>query len=144
MGFVARGLEQTRKRTGRISGQRVIDYGTTQIKIGEAATALDAARVLLYACCEEAMAVAVAGGVMDIEDKSRMRGDATFAGNLAARAVDLMFSLAGGAGLYDAHPISRALTDMKCIQAHMTQNWDINGSNYGRVLLGLPTLDASV
>ncbi len=137
-------LEQTRKRTGRISGQRVIDYGTTQIKIGEAATALDAARVLLYACCEEAMAVAVAGGVMDIEDKSRMRGDATFAGNLAARAVDLMFSLAGGAGLYDAHPISRALRDMKCIQAHMTQNWDINGSNYGRVLLGLPTLDASV
>jgi len=137
-------LEQTRARTGRVSGQRVIDYGTTQIKIGEAAAALDTARLILYACADEAMEVAAAGGVMPIEDKSRMRGDATFAGNLAARAVEIMFSLAGGAGLYEAHPISRAYRDTKCAQAHMTQNWDINGSNYGRVLLGLPTLDASV
>ena len=137
-------LEKTRARTGRVTGQRVIDYGTTQIKIGEAAAALDAARVLLYACADEAMAVAAAGEILDIEGKSRMRGDATFAGNLAARAVEIMFSLAGGAGLYDTHPISRAYRDTKCAQAHMTQNWDINGSNYGRVLLGLPTLDASV
>jgi 3-hydroxy-9,10-secoandrosta-1,3,5(10)-triene-9,17-dione monooxygenase len=137
-------LARTRQRTGRVSGQRVIDYGTTQVKIGEAAVALDTARVMLYACADEAMAVAAAGGVMNIEDKSRMRGDATFAGNLAARAVDIMFSLAGGAGLYDGHPISRTLRDMKCAQSHMTQNWDINGSNYGRVLLGLPTLDDSV
>lgn len=137
-------LVKTRARTGRVTGQRVIDYGTTQIKIGEAAAALDAARVLLYACADEAMAVAAAGGVLDIEEKSRMRGDATFAGNLAARSLDILFSLAGGAGLYDSHPISRALRDMKCAQAHMTQNWDINGSNYGRVLLGLPTLDDSV
>ena len=133
-----------RARTGRVTGQRVIDYGTTQIKIGEAATALNAARVLLYACADEAMAGAEAGGILYTEGTSRMRGDATFAGNLAARAVEIMFSLAGGAGLYDSHPISRAYRDTKCAQAHMTQNWDINGSNYGRVLLGLPTLDASV
>jgi 3-hydroxy-9,10-secoandrosta-1,3,5(10)-triene-9,17-dione monooxygenase len=90
------------------------------------------------------MAVAERGEVMDIVDKSRMRGDATFAGNLAARAVELMFSLAGGAGLYNSHPISRAYRDAKCAQAHVTQNWDINGSNYGRVLLGLPTRDDAV
>ena len=137
-------LERTRSRTGRVTGQRVIDYGTTQIKIGEAAAVLNAARVLLYACADEAMAVAEAGGILDIEGKSRMRGDATFAGNLSARAVEILFSLAGGAGLYDNHPISRAYRDTKCAQAHMTQNWDINGTNYGRVLLGLPTLDASV
>ncbi len=137
-------LERTRARTGRVTGQRVIDYGTTQIKIGEAAASLDAARVLLYACADEAMSVAAAGQVLDIENKSRMRGDATFAGTLSARAVEIMFSLAGGAGLYDDHPISRAYRDTKCAQAHMTQNWDINGSNYGRVLLGLPTLDASI
>jgi len=137
-------LERTRSRTGRVTGQRVIDYGTTQIKIGEAAASLDAARILLYACADEAMAVATAGEILDIEGKSRMRGDATFAGTLSARAVEIMFSLAGGAGLYDHHPISRAYRDTKCAQAHMTQNWDINGSNYGRVLLGLPTLDASI
>lgn len=137
-------LARTRERTGRVTSQRVIDYDTTQIKIGEAAAALDTARVMLYACADEAMAVAAAGGIMDIESKSRMRGDATFAGNLAARAIDIMFSLAGGAGLYNGHPISRSLRDMKCAQSHMTQNWDINGTNYGRVLLGLPTRDDSV
>ena len=32
-------ITQTRERMGRISGQRVVDYGTTQVKIAEAATA---------------------------------------------------------------------------------------------------------
>jgi len=143
-GTFDRFIEQTRERTGRLSGQRVIDYGTTQIKIGEAAAALDIAELVLHACADEAMEVAARGEIMDIVDKSRMRGDATYAGNLAARAVDIMFSLASGAALYDSHPLSRAYRDTKCAQAHITQNWDINGSNYGRVLVGLPTLDSSV
>jgi len=143
-GTFDRFLKHTRERTGRLSGQRVIDYGTTQIKIGEAAASLDAAELILHACADEAMEVASRGDVMDIIDKCRMRGDATFAGNLAARAVDIMFSLAGGAALYDSHPLSRAYRDAKCAQAHITQNWDINGSNYGRVLVGLPTLDTNI
>jgi len=143
-GTFDRFLGHTRERTGRLSGQRVIDYGTTQIKIGEAAAALDTAELVLHACADEAMEVAMRGEVMDVIDKSRMRGDATFAGNLAARAVDIMFSLAGGAALYNSHPLSRAYRDTKCAQAHITQNWDINGSNYGRVLVGLPSLDTNI
>ena len=134
----------TRERTARLSGKGVADYGTTQVKVAEAAVMLDAAHELLHACCNEAMEVAAVGGVMEMGDKSRMRGNATFAGNLAGRSVDLLFSLAGGAGLYDSHPISRALRDMKSMQAHITQNWDVNGSNYGRVLLGLSNPDTTI
>ena len=137
-------VAHTRERTARLSGKSVADYGTTQVKIAEAAVSLDAARELLHACCNEAMDVAAAGQVMEMTNKSRMRGNATFAGNLAGRAVELMFSLVGGAGLYDTNPMSRALRDMKCMQAHITQNWDVNGSNYGRVLLGLSNPDTTV
>ena len=137
-------IAETRERTARLSGKSVIDYGTTQAKIAEAAVVLDAAKELLHACCNEAMEVAAAGQIMDMTDKSRMRGNATFAGNLAGRAVELMFSLVGGAGLYDTNPMSRAMRDMKSMQAHITQNWDVNGCNYGRVLLGLSNPDTTV
>jgi hypothetical protein len=33
---------------------------------------------------------------------------------------------------------------MKSMQAHITQNWDVNGSNYGRVLLGLSNPDTTI
>ncbi len=137
-------IAETRARTARLSGKSVVDYGTTQVKIAEAAVALDTAQELLYACCNEAMEVAAAGQVMEMTDKSRMRGNATFAGNLAGRAVELMFSLVGGAGLYDSNSMSRAMRDMKSMQAHITQNWDVNGSNYGRVLLGLSNPDTTI
>mgnify|MGYP002881150085 CR=1 FL=1 len=134
-------LNETKDRTARLSGKGVASYGTTQIKIAEAAASLDAAKTLLYRCCDYGMEAVQDKRNISIKEKSQLRANATFAGNLAGQVVELLFSLAGGAGLYDKNRISRALRDMKCMQAHSTQNWDINGTNYGRVLLGLANTD---
>ena len=96
---------------------------------------------MLQNCCDVGMNQAATGEAPPWEMKGMLRGNACFAGNLATRAVELIHALAGGGGLYDVNPMSRAIRDVTCIKAHITQNWDVNGTNYGRLLLGLPSAD---
>ena len=138
--FVAR----TRDRVARMSGKSMADYSTAQVKVAEAHTAIETARLLLHHCCDAGMAVAARGETAPMPLKTELRAKATMAGKLAADAVDLLFHLSGGAGLYDRNPISRAMRDMNCIGGHITQNWDVNASNHGRVLLGLDSADPAL
>ena len=138
--FVAR----TRDRVARMSGKSMADYATAQVKVAEAHTAIETARLLLHHCCDVGMAVAGRGETAPMPLKTELRAKATMAGKLAAEAVDLLFHLSGGAGLYDRNPISRAMRDMNCIRGHITQNWDVNASNHGRVLMGLPSADPAL
>ena len=134
----------TRDRVARMSGKSMADYSTAQVKVAEAHTAIETARLLLHHCCDTGMAVAARGETAPMPLKTELRAKATMAGKLAAEAVDLLFHLSGGAGLYDRNPISRAMRDLNCIRGHITQNWDVNASNHGRVILGLPSADPAL
>ena len=137
-------LEQARTRITRMSGKSIADYSTAQLKVAEADVSIKMARMLLHDSCERGMAVATRGEVAPMELRTELRAKATMGGKLSADAVDLLFQLSGGAGLYDSNPISRAMRDMNCIRGHITQNWDVNGSNHGRVMLGLPSADPGI
>lgn len=123
------------------SGRKIGDFATAQVKLAEASASIHGARLMLQNCCDVGMNQAATGEAPPWEMKGMLRGNACFAGNLATRAVELIHALAGGGGLYDVNPMSRAIRDVTCIKAHITQNWDVNGTNYGRLLLGLPSAD---
>ncbi len=137
-------LTHAHSRIARVSGKSVADYSTAQVKVGEARTSINMARMLLHNCCDIGMAVAEKGEIAPMELKTELRAKAAMAGKLSAEAVDLLFQLSGGAGLYDSNPVSRAMRDMNCMRGHITQNWDVNASNHGRVLLGLPSADPAL
>lgn len=143
-GALAAYLAQARDRITRVTRKSAADYTTTQVKVAEAAAATDAARTIMHASCDEAMRTVEAGDTPTMLQKTKLRRDGTFAGVLAARAVDLLLQLSGGAALYDSNPLSRCGRDMTSAQAHITQNWDANGATYGRVLLGLPAQDPAL
>jgi 3-hydroxy-9,10-secoandrosta-1,3,5(10)-triene-9,17-dione monooxygenase len=137
-------VERTRTRVATMSGKSIADYSTAQVKVAEAHTSINMARMLFHNCCDIGMGVAAKGEVAPMVLKTELRAKATMAGKLSAEAVDLLFHMSGGAGLYDRNPISRAMRDMNCIRGHITQNWDVNASNHGRVLLGLPSADPAL
>ncbi len=137
-------ISGVRERVARMSGKRVSDYTTTHVKIAEAAACLDAARLILYAACDEAMNIVESGRLQTMDDKVKFRRDGAFAGKLAMRAVDLVFELAGGAALYDRNPMSRGYRDMVSAHAHISQNWDVMSSNFGRIVLGLESGDPTI
>ena len=131
-------LAATRARITRITGQRMADYSTVQAKLGEAASAINAAKALVYGNVREAQEIAKACGVPSLEQKLRYRADGAFAGELCMRAVDLLHRASGAGGLYEDNVMARHFRDVHAGTAHITQNLDMNGSLYARQLLGLP------
>ncbi len=135
---------RARRRVATISGGAVASYTTQQVKVAEAQTAVLTARRLLHSVCDEAQAVVDAGRVTSKEDRARYRALATYAGRLSASAVNLVLEAGGGSVIYDRDPLSRCVSDMIVANRHTTQNWDVNASTYGRVLLGLPIGDVTL
>lgn len=127
----------TRARIATASGRHVADFVTMQLRVAEAATLVDAAETLLLKDCDEAMAIAESGRHATVEEKVRWRRDGAFAVRMCVRAIDILFTGAGGSAIVETHPLQRALRDAHAAQGHIGLNWDANGIMYGRVALGL-------
>jgi 3-hydroxy-9,10-secoandrosta-1,3,5(10)-triene-9,17-dione monooxygenase len=132
-------VEMLKGRVSHYTGAKVSDFQAVQIKLAEAKSRIDAAGMIMRANCADAMRLAEAGDVPDMATKARYRRDGAYSVNLCTEAVDTVFGLAGGGGLYDNNPAQRAFRDAHAIAAHIAFNMDAAGTTYGRVVLGLPS-----
>ena len=137
--FVAKG-----ERTGKMTGARIAEIQSTQIRLGEASAYARASRLVQEGNCREAEDIVSRGGVPDLRTKARYRLEGAYSVDWAVRAVDIMFGLAGAAGLYESGHAARAFRDAHAVKQHFSFNTDIAGTTFGRVALGLssdnPTL----
>jgi 3-hydroxy-9,10-secoandrosta-1,3,5(10)-triene-9,17-dione monooxygenase len=137
--FVSKG-----EKAGRMTGARVNEIQSTQIRLAEATAYARASRLVQEGNCREAEDIVARGGVPDLRTKARYRLEGAYAVDWALRAVDSMFALAGAGGLYESGHTARAFRDAHAVKQHFSFNTDIAGTTYGRVALGLssdnPTL----
>jgi 3-hydroxy-9,10-secoandrosta-1,3,5(10)-triene-9,17-dione monooxygenase len=125
-------------RVATYSGRRLADLANLQLKIGEASALADTAEALMLKACDEASRLIEAGETPSIEEKARWRRDGAYAASLCTEAVNLLFAATGGGGVYLDQPIQRAFRDAHAANAHYALSWDVNGTQWGRVALGLP------
>jgi alkylation response protein AidB-like acyl-CoA dehydrogenase len=92
----------------------------------------------MLADCDEATRLTEAGGEIPAETRARWRRDGAYTTQMCVKAVDLLFTGAGGNAIYLTHPLQRAWRDAHAGSAHFVVNWDVAGTLYGRVALGLP------
>ena len=125
--------------SGKMTGARVAEIQSTQIRLGEATAYAHISRLVQLANCREAEAQ-----LPDLKTKARYRLEGAYAVEWAVRAVDVMFGLYGAGGLYESGHVARAFRDAHAVKQHFSFNTDIAGTTYGRVALGLasdnPTL----
>jgi 3-hydroxy-9,10-secoandrosta-1,3,5(10)-triene-9,17-dione monooxygenase len=119
---------------GRMTGARVAEIQSTQIRLAEATAYARASRLVQLANCREAEAK-----LPDMKTKARYRLEGAYAVDWAVRAVDVMFGLYGAGGLYESSHVPRAFRDAHAVKQHFSFNTDIAGTTYGRVALGLPS-----
>jgi 3-hydroxy-9,10-secoandrosta-1,3,5(10)-triene-9,17-dione monooxygenase len=132
-------VELARHRASTYNRAKLGDLQTTQIKIAEASSKIDAARLIMRSTCIDAMAGARNGLVPDIAAKTKMRRDGAFSVNLCTEAVSLLFAASGARSLYTSGALQRQFRDAHAINSHIAFNFDAAGTNYGRVALGLPS-----
>src|SRR5205814_5589548 len=100
---IAEGLiEEFGPKTGKMTGARVAEIQSTQIRLGEATAYARASRLAQLSNCREAQQMISEGQVPDIKTKARYRLEGAYAVDWAVRAVDVMFGLSGAGGLYES------------------------------------------
>lgn len=112
---------------------------TVQLRIGEAAASIDAARLLVDRDCKDIMATLAAGRELTIEQRARNKGDLGFAALLSRQAVDRVFEAGGGGGLFNDSRVQRYWRDIHAGAMHISMNFDAVGALHGRIMLGLPS-----
>jgi 3-hydroxy-9,10-secoandrosta-1,3,5(10)-triene-9,17-dione monooxygenase len=132
-------IEIARHRASTYNRTKLGDLQSTQIKIAEASAKIDAARLIMRSNCLEAMAAARRGEISDMAVKTRLRRDGAYSVNLCTEAVSLLFAASGARGLFTTGPLQRQFRDAHAIHSHIAFNFDVAGTNYGRVALSLPS-----
>ncbi len=132
-------IEIARHRASTYNRARLADLQSTKIKIAEASAKIDAARLIMRSTCIRAMSDARAGHIPDMAAKTKSRRDGAFSVNLCTEAVSLLFAASGARGLYTSGALQRQFRDASAINSHIAFNFDAQGTNFGRVALGLPS-----
>jgi alkylation response protein AidB-like acyl-CoA dehydrogenase len=115
--------------------KRMAELPAIQLRVAEAACAIDAAKLLVLRDCRE---------VMDFRSdlsalaRARNKADLAFATQLVLGAVDRLFKSGGAHGLFRSNRIQQAWRDITGAAMHISLNWDLSGTNLGRALLDLP------
>jgi 3-hydroxy-9,10-secoandrosta-1,3,5(10)-triene-9,17-dione monooxygenase len=142
IGIARRALEHFRKRLpGRVIAytfdQPQIESAVTHAQVGEAATKIDTANLLLHAMVDEVESHAQARTQMPFDRRSKARADCAFAVRLCLEAVELLIYASGGSGLAENNEVQMAARDIRAINMHGLLNWSTNAETYGRTVLGL-------
>lgn len=124
------------QRTSRL-GVKIADMQSIQLRIAESAAEIDCARMIIMRDTAEAMVAMREGRAMEMPDRARNRRDQAYAGKLCRRAVDRMFETLGAHGLFSDNVSQRKFRDICAVNGHISGNWDMAGTAFGRVALGL-------
>jgi alkylation response protein AidB-like acyl-CoA dehydrogenase len=120
-------------------GRRTLaERSAVQAQLAEAEATRASAQAFLREVVDAAWAEARAGGRIDVPARTRLRLAATHAATAAARAVDVVYTAAGGTAIYTDSPLQRAFRDVHVVTQHMMvaqPTWELTG----RLLLGLET-----
>jgi len=124
---------------GAVAGanNRMAEFSTVQLRVAEAAASSEAAREILLRNLRRCAQTVREGREVSVEDRITCRRDQAFAVSLAIRAAEAINASTGGLGLNLSNPVQRAWRDANAVGRHISMNWDVVGTMYGQLLLGL-------
>ena len=108
------------------------------LDVSQAEALTRSARAFLMETVEAAWDAATKDGEITVAHRRDIRLATTHAVQSAARAVDLMYTLAGGSSVYRNSPLQRQFRDVHVATQHMMVS-DATYELTGRLLLGVPT-----
>jgi 3-hydroxy-9,10-secoandrosta-1,3,5(10)-triene-9,17-dione monooxygenase len=104
--------------------------------LGEAASKIHAAELILYRIAEDIDEWAKRGETMPMDVRGRIRMDICLAPRLCRDAVQELMTIGGAAGLSLKSPIQRAFRNLQATCMHGFLLYDVGAEIYGKILLG--------
>jgi 3-hydroxy-9,10-secoandrosta-1,3,5(10)-triene-9,17-dione monooxygenase len=104
--------------------------------LGEAASKIHAAELILYRVADDIDYWAKRGETMPMEIRGRIRMDICLAPRMCRDAVQELMTIGGAAGLSLKSPIQRAFRNLQATCMHGFLLYDAGAEIYGKILLG--------
>jgi alkylation response protein AidB-like acyl-CoA dehydrogenase len=115
------------------------DRALFQVRLAEAVALVRSARAWLHTAVQQVGEALQVGGQVPFEERANVVLATANATRNAAAAVDIVYTVAGGAANYRGNPLQRALRDSHAVTQHIVaapQQYE----SAGRMLLGLQPL----
>jgi 3-hydroxy-9,10-secoandrosta-1,3,5(10)-triene-9,17-dione monooxygenase len=125
-------------------GSRVAEEPFSQARVAQAASEIDAARLQMMRDLDEMIELARDGKEIPVALRARARLDQVRATQLAASAVDGIFTNSGGRVLHELNPIQRAWRDIHAGSLHNSNVPEPILMAYGAYQFGLSIADSGI
>ncbi len=120
--------------------QAVAASEVVQMRLGEAAAAIDAAVLIMHTRRAQSIKALEAGDAIMPEAVARNRRDVTFAAEQLRRGMEALMEISGARSVYDADPLQALVRDVLTIGTHTVVSRPGAMVPYGRLMLGLPAM----
>ena len=123
----------------KLADEQVAAQSATFARLAQAAADIDAAFALVI---EDANRIDQAAGPESLSavDRARIARDWAYAAQTSRYAVNRVFEASGGSGIYDSSELQRIWRDVNSAAQHFAFTWDSAMTNFGRILLGLKSM----
>lgn len=129
--------QATRTRVAAFSGQEVAKMVGPQLRVSQAAAALDTARSVSRANIREVIERGGRGETFSDEDRVRLRRDHAYVASLCYDATMMIARAGGASSLFETNPMQRFMRDVHAGSMQLVANWDEQAEAYGRVRMGM-------
>jgi 3-hydroxy-9,10-secoandrosta-1,3,5(10)-triene-9,17-dione monooxygenase len=124
------------ERSTSTTGIKMKDIPSIQYRLGEAASKIDAARLILRNDCVEVEKMMLHNMEVNINTKLKYKRNASFAVQNALDATRIIQQIAGANGIYNNSPIQKAVRDVQSCSTHIHFSTDLQMTQWGRIELG--------
>ena len=137
---IAQGMidEFTARLEGTSGPGRTADSPAVHTRLAQASAETDAARTVMRQDIREILRKSRDGEPFTQLERARFRRDKSFTVQLCQQAVNRLFDISGGHGIFDSTPLQRFHRDAQAVAHRDGLIMDMGGRDYGRVALGLP------
>jgi 3-hydroxy-9,10-secoandrosta-1,3,5(10)-triene-9,17-dione monooxygenase len=135
-GAVAATRERLESRFARLGPDQVAEHSATLERFARLSTEVDIAHLLLKRQAQRL--VDALERPMSPLERTIHRRDISYAVQQARHAVNALFEMAGGSGIYDGQSLQRMWRDANAASAHFGLQWEPSAIAFARASLGLP------
>ena len=117
---------------------RTADSPAVHTRLAQASAETDAARTVMQQDIREILRKGKEGEPFSPMERARFRRDKAFTVQLCQQAVNRLFDISGGHGIFNSTSLQRFHRDTQAVAHRDGLVMDLGGRDYGRVALGLP------
>jgi 3-hydroxy-9,10-secoandrosta-1,3,5(10)-triene-9,17-dione monooxygenase len=130
-----------RDRVGLNDGNKIATDPDAQMALALAISTVDECETIMFRNFDRMLDAARAGGTLPMEDRIKMRFDASLVAGKCSDAINHMFIACGAQGIFRDHPLNRAWLDINAGRTHVANNPFKFGRNLGGTLMGQENTD---